>query len=80
MYDLCLFVVAGLMCQVKPKVKRQSTAAKPEPVGASVRVPLMNQEAKASGSGSGSGETMQKNDQGDEYLKVSHSRSEISVG
>ena len=40
----------------------------------------MNQEAEASGSGSGSGETMQKNDQGDEYLKVSHSRSQMNVG
>ena len=35
----------------------------------------MNQEAEASGSGTGNREVMQKNDQGDEFLKVSEPRS-----
>ena len=33
------------------------------------------QEAEASGSGTETGEAMQKNDQGDEFLKVSETRS-----
>ena len=38
------------------------------------RIPLISQEAEASGS-AGNGEAMQKNDQGDEFLKASEPRS-----
>jgi hypothetical protein len=38
-----------------------------------VRAQLISQDAEASGTGNG--EVMQKNDQGDEFLKVSETRS-----
>lgn len=81
MYDLSLLVVAGLIDSGETQGQTSINSCKTRTCGlAIVRVRLMNQEAEASNSGSGSGETMQKNDQGDEYLKVSHSPSEIFVG
>jgi len=43
----------------------------------SARAQLISQEAEASG-GTGNGEAMQKNDQGDEFLKVSETPSRLT--
>ena len=70
---------------MKPKVKRQSTsAAKPEPESDPVGQMSPSRsstdskvETNEGGSGGGSSQKMEKNEQGDEYLKVSFNANHL---